>query len=345
MRLSIIIPFYNVEKYIAECLESVYQQDIPESDYEVICVNDYSPDNSRQIVLDFQQHHNNLQLIEHTTNKMQGGARNTGLRAAQGEYVWFLDSDDYIQPNCVGRLLKIIAENDLDFLVFDCEGVDNNHNVVKILDNNIDFPSEICNGIEVFKLEFPQNHKLVDYVWKRITRRNFYLNNNIFFTENFHNEDVMSGIRSFILAKRMLFIPEKIVFYRKHSNSDMALRESTQQGNNIASFYKLFVDLYKLYFSTTDSQEKDILLSRINLYKTFKFIGDIHLLTSEQRKQFYKKIKQIDDISFIYPYFNWKINMALRCRFCIASIHYLHTILVLPEVLIAHIHKKIDNRT
>ncbi|MDR2840265.1 MAG: glycosyltransferase [Paludibacter sp.] len=339
MRLSIIIPFYNVEKYIAECLESVYQQDIPESDYEVICVNDYSPDNSRQIVLDFQQHHNNLQLIEHITNKMQGGARNTGLRAAQGEYVWFLDSDDYIQPNCVERLLKIIAENDLDFLVFDCEGVDDDHNVVKILDNNINFTSEIRNGIEVFELDFLENHKLADYTWKRITRRRFYLKNNIFFIENFHNEDVIHGIRSFILAKRMLFIPEKIVFYRKHSNSDMALRESTQKGNNIASYYKLYVDLYKLYFSTTDSQEKDIFLSRINTYQGYRTFSEIHLLTSEQRRQFYKKLKQIDDISFIYPYFDWKINFVLRCRFGVASIHYLHTILIFLKILIARIVK------
>ncbi|MDR2840266.1 MAG: glycosyltransferase family 2 protein [Paludibacter sp.] len=339
MRLSIIIPFYNVEKYIAECLESVYQQDISESDYEVICVNDCSPDNSRQIVLDFQQHHNNLQLIEHSENTMQGGARNTGLRAAQGEYVWFLDSDDYIQPNCVERLLKIIAENDLDFLVFDCEGVDNDRNIVEILGNNIDFPSQICSGIEVFK-DCCENHKLVDYAWKRIARRSFYLNNNIFFTEKFHNEEHIPGIRSFILAKRMLFIPEKIVFYRKHLTSDTKLRETIQKGNAVASYYKLYVDLYKLYFQTNDSRQKYIFLSRINTYKSYKTVRKIHLLTSEQRRQFYKKLKQIDDISFIYPHFNWKINMALRSQFCITVAHYLHTILVFPKVLIAHLRKK-----
>jgi glycosyltransferase involved in cell wall biosynthesis len=114
-KLSIIIPFFNVEKYIAECLESVYNQDIPEEEYEVICVNDCSPDHSRDIVLQYQQKHPNLILIEHEENKMLGAARNTGLRAARGEYVWFIDSDDYIEKNILGKLLSKLLRISLIF--------------------------------------------------------------------------------------------------------------------------------------------------------------------------------------------------------------------------------------
>ena len=84
-RLSIIMPFYGVERYIRQCLESVYQQDIPESEFEVICVNDCTPDHSEEIVLEFQQRHNNLVLIRHEVNKKLGAARNTGLKAASGK--------------------------------------------------------------------------------------------------------------------------------------------------------------------------------------------------------------------------------------------------------------------
>ena len=93
MKLSIIIPFYKVERYIAECLDSVFAQDIPESEYEVICVNDCSPDGSRAIVLEYQKKHKNLVIIEHEKNMMLGAARNTGLRAAKGDFVWFIDSE------------------------------------------------------------------------------------------------------------------------------------------------------------------------------------------------------------------------------------------------------------
>ena len=92
IRLSIIIPFYNVEKYIAECLDSVYNQDISEEEYEVICVNDASPDNSRNIVLEYQKKHSNLTLVEHEVNKKLGAARNTGRKIARGKYIWNVDS-------------------------------------------------------------------------------------------------------------------------------------------------------------------------------------------------------------------------------------------------------------
>ena len=75
-RMSFILPFYGVERYIGECLESIYQQDIPEDQYEVICVNDCTADNSEQIVLQYAEQHPNLKLIRHEVNKKLGAAGN-----------------------------------------------------------------------------------------------------------------------------------------------------------------------------------------------------------------------------------------------------------------------------
>ena len=99
IRLSFIVPFYNVEPYIEECVRSLYAQDIPQEEYEVICVDDCSPDGSRAIVERLQKEYPTLRLLIHTENKRQGGARNTGMRESNGKYVWFVDADDYIQPN------------------------------------------------------------------------------------------------------------------------------------------------------------------------------------------------------------------------------------------------------
>lgn len=122
IRLSFIVPFYNVEPYIEQCIRSLYDQDIPQSEYEVICVDDCSPDGSRTIVMRLQSEYPTLRLLTHAKNKRQGGARNTGLREAQGKYIWFIDSDDYIKPNCLKYLLDLMDAANLDLLKFYFDG-------------------------------------------------------------------------------------------------------------------------------------------------------------------------------------------------------------------------------
>ena len=107
IKLSFIVPFYNVEKYIGACLDSLYAQDIPEEEYEVICVDDCSPDNSKSIVKEYQKQHANLVLIEHPSNKGLGAARNTGIRAARGQYLWFIDSDDMVCSNVLSEIFSM----------------------------------------------------------------------------------------------------------------------------------------------------------------------------------------------------------------------------------------------
>ena len=108
LRLSFIVPFYNVEPYIEECIRSLYNQDIPWAEYEVICVDDCSPDGSRAIVERLQKAYPTLRLLKTPENLRQGGARNMGLDVAQGKYIWFVDSDDYIMPNCLKYMLNLI---------------------------------------------------------------------------------------------------------------------------------------------------------------------------------------------------------------------------------------------
>ena len=114
MKLSIIIPVYNVEKYIEKCIQSCLDQDILPNDYEIIVVIDGSPDNSLQIVNRLVKLHTNI----HTLNQENQGlsaARNNGFAIAKGEYVWFIDSDDWIEKNCLKRITSKLTNN-LDIL-------------------------------------------------------------------------------------------------------------------------------------------------------------------------------------------------------------------------------------
>jgi len=117
LRLSIIVPVYNVEQYLSKCLNSLLNQDMIVEDYEIIVINDGSTDNSLIILDEYAQRYKNIKII---TQENQGlsGARNTGVNHAMGKYLFFVDSDDYIEPNCLFNLLQFAEKNDLDAIRF-----------------------------------------------------------------------------------------------------------------------------------------------------------------------------------------------------------------------------------
>ncbi len=116
MFLSIIIPVYNTEKYLHECIQSCVDQDIDSNDYEIICVNDGSKDKSLSILKEYELNYKNITVIEQQ-NSGVSIARNKGISVAKGDYIWFVDSDDFIETNCLGKL-KEIASNNYDLITF-----------------------------------------------------------------------------------------------------------------------------------------------------------------------------------------------------------------------------------
>lgn len=114
-RLSIIVPVYNLERHIERCIDSLYAQDLGETDYEVIFIDDGSTDRSAEIIR--SRWKKNMVLL-HQENARQGAARNNGLNRATGRYVWFVDGDDAITPNCLRQLLDVSEQRQLDILFF-----------------------------------------------------------------------------------------------------------------------------------------------------------------------------------------------------------------------------------
>lgn len=117
MFLSVIIPIYKVENYLTECLDSLFIQDIPENDYELICINDGSPDSCASILEQYSSIHSNIVII---TQKNEGvsSARNTGIRAAKGDYIWFVDPDDIVVPKYLSFFKSYLENNQVDLLLF-----------------------------------------------------------------------------------------------------------------------------------------------------------------------------------------------------------------------------------
>ena len=208
IQLSIIVPFYNVEQFIAQCLDRVFNQDVPETEYEVICVNDCSPDNSREIVMEYQKKHANLILIEHERNKKLGGARNTGVKSARGTYVLFLDSDDMMLENSIGRLLDEMRDG-CEFIHFGSRTWDGV--AYKEYTKRGDTP--IMSGAELFTGRIvPWTEQIV--AWNKIYRLDFLKAHNLLFVEDVMYEDNDYAFRVAAAAQKCRHIDYAPYLYR-----------------------------------------------------------------------------------------------------------------------------------
>ncbi len=213
---SIILPFYNVEKYIAQCLDSLLKQDIPHEEYEIVCVNDCSPDHSEDIVRQYMQQYPNVRLIKHEQNKRLGGARNTGIQHAKGKYIWFVDSDDTIRENCLSALLKELDDNP-DMLLFNYEIMDDRRNILNV--EKVFKDSYCIKGLDYVKSFLPHIEYHLGYAWRMCCRTEYLRKNNIYFPEHVLWEDTVFFPKAILLADSIKSISAVLYQYRQNPQS------------------------------------------------------------------------------------------------------------------------------
>lgn len=194
MKLSIIIPTYNVEKYIAKCIYSFVNQDVPPNEYEIIVVNDGTKDNSANIASEIAKGYSNITIVNQE-NQGLSGARNTGLQRAKGDYVWFVDSDDYIEENSLSRIFGHLKEN-LDILQLQYRMVYEDERPSSL--PTCFFIDDVKTGYEV-----TLNGGLPAPAQFSIFRRQFLLENELKFVLNIYHEDSEFKPRAVYMAKKI----------------------------------------------------------------------------------------------------------------------------------------------
>jgi len=255
IKLSFIVPCYNVEKYIKDCLDSLFAQDIPESEYEVICVNDCSTDCTRGIILDYKRKHPNIVLIDHDTNKKLGLTRNSGLKIAQGKYVWFIDSDDYIENNVIRKLINEMDESELDILNFELSRVDKSNVVTK---RKIADTTDVIRGSQ-FIHQFGENWQINGSAYTKIFRRSYLESINLFFSKSSYLEDQIYSLRALFYAKKFKHIDAYLYYYRFNPNS---ILNTKMTSDKYQSVFLLASDLF--IFSHEIEEEDKKLYSSVN---------------------------------------------------------------------------------
>lgn len=212
MFLSIVIPVYNAGWIIEKCLDSIWSQGLPEEEYEVVCVNDNSTDDTLEVLARVARVHKNLRVVSNKENLRAGGARNRGVREARGEYILFIDADDYYHGGGLKKAFDYQKEQSLDILMCDFA----RHNPNEKNDNLVhNFQCcEIMSGKEfIVKNSVPWSP------WKYMFRRSLMLDNSVFFAEKMICEDVDWTHKITLLAERMQYLPILLNHYVLWQNS------------------------------------------------------------------------------------------------------------------------------
>lgn len=291
MELSIIVPIYNVELYLEECLKSLYK--IKDLRYEVILVNDGSKDESWRIIEKFKERYPEKTVVINKENGGLSSARNAGLKVAKGKYVSFIDSDDFIDT--------------VEFEKFVVEGIKSRVDIVVgnmryYLPGKIGEPLfrskrvkelGIVDGIEffwsVFQVPKCYREEVVDDIYKR----SFLIKNNLFFNEEIVHEDSEFTTLAYLKAKKIKYIDKAFYFYRQREGSIM----NKVSEKSMSSLEKICERLFIEYGNLESDKGREVLASLILsfystvLYKRYNSDGE-YKNTYKRYKELYKILKK-----------------------------------------------------
>lgn len=208
---------FNTAKFMPRCMETLLEQDIPQKEYEIILVDDCSPDNSLEMAKEYAAQYKNVRVCTHEKNKGLAAARNTGIDAAKGQYLCFVDPDDYIEKNSLAALLKQMDDEQLDMLRFNYQKVDENYNNIPDHEGEakFDYSPKVMTGTEFLA------HRLGVgcYVWAYIYRLDFIKNTGIRFFEGCFFDDTPWLPRILQKAQRVNVNPVRHQYYLQRTGS------------------------------------------------------------------------------------------------------------------------------
>lgn len=303
--ISVIIPVYGVEDYLRKCLDSVVKQTL--KDFEIIIVNDGSPDNSQLIIDEYEKKYSNI----HAYIKENGGlsdARNYGLKYAKGEYISFIDSDDYIREDMLEKMYNQAKEQDSDIVVCDC---------IKAYENGTE---EYCPSNLNYSNDIIRNYLISQPMATiRIYRKNLF--ENIKFQKDIYYEDLNLTPKLVNYTNKISFINEGFYYYYQRTNSIMKEMH----------FNKKQLVIFDILDSIKNSLDMNVYYQEVEyLYITHLLrTASLRFIDFKETKIYLKKINNI----FRHQFPHWKNNPYFKQSsykyklVCFLSYHRLYSML------------------
>ena len=291
MFLSIIIPCYNAERYLAECIESCLSQEFDKHQYEIICIDDGSSDKSREVVRAFQNGNYPIQLIE----QKHGGvsrARNAGIEAAKGDYIWFVDADDFVQDGSFAKLFACAAGGEYDLISF----------------SHYEFEEQLNDE----ELKHKQKDTLLPNttpagwnIWESIYKRSYILEHEIRFRPDIsYGEDGLFGFEFNYFSLTRCTLENVLYFYRRNSAS--ATRSKTKSASAAKQKSNYLIAQIMTEYAKKTKQETMKASSQVRTAHLMPLVRTITIsaavLPKRERSEILKKLKSAD----LYPLFLYR---------------------------------------
>ena len=316
MKVSIIIPVYNVEQYLRQCLDSVCNQTF--KNIEIIVINDCSPDNSLQIIKEYQQKDDRIVLVDLKENVGVGLARKEGIKVAKGKFVAFVDSDDWVRDDYIEVLYNSIIKYDTDVVFADFVRYDNSSKSI-IKNNKKGYYNKIICDIDDKKNLLLSEPKILINM---IIKKEFIVKNDIMHPRRI-GEDVLFILKIIATESKIIYIDTTEYFYRENRNSSIMTNVKQIAEFDYEELFCFFDEILDVFRQT---KTFDIYRKEIYVYLFVFFCREVSEknLTSKQyfdsteifKKKFYQKdfsflrIKNVKNkIRLFVFYFYLKFNM------------------------------------
>lgn len=308
IKISVLVPVYNVEKYVARCLSSILNQTMQKG-VEVIIVNDCTPDHSMEIIHEllrtrFKDSEMMVRIIEHEKNRGIAAVRNTMMNCATGDYIIYIDSDDYVESNMLEKMYAKALETNADIVVSDYYKTYLDKEVYM---NQTLYEKQEDNINSIFKCN------LAAVLWNKLIRRNLYVCHDIKCDESFDNrEDMAITIALFVYASKVVHVSEAYQHYVQYNSNSY----TNNVNKKILEDWCRFFDYVKAFFIAEKLWDK--YESACLKYKVYSYFISI-AYTKGSLQQYYNE-KYQDCFSYIVKAnLGFCMKLALLC----ASYHML----------------------
>lgn len=278
--VSIIIPIYNAEDNISKCIESILNQTY--SNIEVLCINDGSKDNSKEILEEYQKKDKRI-IIINKNNSGVSDTRNLGIDKAKGDYIMFIDADDYIEKNYIKEMINVANKYECDHVISGYTEVNNNQKKEKTIYRDkeetfdITYPKEFNNALKTFEF---------NPCWKQLVSRKLLLKNKIKFNKEIkYGEDMLFSLECYVKSKRTMYLKNFGYYYTINETSVMRKKD---------------IEAHKKYYSdnklTTELIIENYNLTQENIqslyFKTLVIFNNICTRVVKNQNN-YKSVKKI----------------------------------------------------
>lgn len=280
VKVSIIMPVYNTEPYLSEAIQSICSQTLKE--IEIIVINDGSTDNSLAILEKLAENDSRI-IIYSQKNHGLSTARNNGIKYATGEYIYFMDSDDYLKKNALEICYKLCKEKELNFVFFDAEvlnkelftNIPTQYNRSLYIKNH-----NIRTGIELLKMQI-DNYCYTPSVCLVLINREYLNKTKIIFYEGIIHEDQLFTAQLYINAQRVGYIPQTFFKRRYRADSIMTKKYSW---NNLNSYFTVTKELLK-YTKSLHNEKADLVINNLLTQMLNAAVWNAHTMSIKHKNK------------------------------------------------------------